>query len=109
LPLKITAFQNGKYINHNIIYESYKHYMSSLVEKSDILREEFALLDVNIDHENRRYDNILNDVKNLKELIKINQENKKKIMALIDYEIINKTTLFVSTDSGKVILRSYLP
>ena len=49
LPIKITAFQNGKYINHNIIYESYQHYISSLIDKADIVREESALLDVNID------------------------------------------------------------
>ena len=97
LPIKITAFQNGKYINHNIIYESYQHYISSLIDKADIVREESALLDVNIDLKNRRYDNIVNEIKNLRELMKINQENKIKIMAYIDYEIINKTRLFVST------------
>jgi superfamily I DNA and/or RNA helicase len=97
LPIKITAFHNGKYINHNIIHESYQHYISSLIDRADIVKEESALLDVNINLKNRRYDNIVKEIKNLREQMKINQENKIKIMAYIDHEIINNTRLFVST------------
>lgn len=97
LPIKTTAFENGKYINNNIIHESYQHYISSLEDKADIIREESALFDVKIEFKKRRYENILKEIKNLKELMKIHKENKIKIMAYIDNEIINKTHLFVST------------
>ena len=82
LPIKISAFQNGMNIN-SIIHESYQHYISSLEKDTDIVLEEVALLDININSTNRRYDNIINEIKSLRELLKINQENLRKYLHIL--------------------------
>ena len=82
---------------NSIIHGSYQHYISSLEDDSDIILEEVALLDININSKIKRYDNILNEIKGLKELLEINKENLKKILAYIDNEILRKSQLFVAT------------
>ena len=96
LPMKIASFQNEMNIN-SIIHGSYQHYISSLEDDADIILEDVALLDININSKIKRYDNILNEIKGLKELLEINKENLKKILAYIDNEILKKSQLFVAT------------
>ena len=97
LPLKIESFQNEINTNHSIIYGSYQHYISSLKYDRDRILEEVALLNININFKIKKYDSILNDIKSLKELLEINNENLKRILTYIDNEILNKSDLFVAT------------
>ena len=96
LPIKFFSFQNEMNIN-SIIDGSYQHYISSLEKDSDVILEDVALLDININTKIKRYENILNEIKGLKELLEINKENLKKILAYIDNEILRKSHLFVAT------------
>ncbi len=97
LPLKIESFQNEINTNHSIIYGSYQHYISSLEYDRDRIQEDVALLDMDINFKIKKYDSILNEIKSLKLLLEINNENLKRILAYIDNEILNKSDLFVAT------------
>jgi superfamily I DNA and/or RNA helicase len=96
LPIQIATLQK-KTNYQNIIHESYQNYISSLTYNVDIIQEEIALLEENIKIKTKIYDNILNDIEVINDLIEINQIKKKEILAFIDNEILNKSNLIIAT------------
>ena len=96
IPPEFT-FETEMYGHQSIIYESYRHYISSIEEEAVIIEKEAELFIDDLEINIRKYDAILNEIESLKELIEINENNKDVILAYIDGEILSKSRLFFGT------------
>ena len=88
LPTKIAEYQNTVHSNQTIIYESIKLYLKSLDNEINIIKDELSILDVEYKFKVKKYDNISKEIKNLNELVEINENNKKLVLEYIDNEIL---------------------
>jgi|GEM_PF-1205663 len=97
LPLKKAAFEREFSGSYELVYEAYQQYISSLDKKADIVREEMKSVDIDIRSLTIEHDRFLADIKSFQELVKINQDNLKNLLARIDDEIVHNASLIVST------------
>lgn len=98
LPLKRAFFEHELSKNsQKILYESYQLYISSHKENVDILVEEIDTIDQKIKLENVKIQAIEKEIKSLREMVRMNQNNHRKLLEIIDQDIVNESNFIVAT------------
>lgn len=97
LPLKKSAFELEFSSSYELVYKAYQQYLRSLDKRADIIYEEIKFLDEDMRYKTIKHDMILDDIISLQELVKINQDNMKRLLASIDNEIVSNANLIVAT------------
>ena len=97
IPIKVELIKNGSYNHYGIIYKSYQLYISTLNDEIKGLKNEMKLVDHDIYLKNRECNNVSTKIKDIIELIEINENSKKRALEYIDNEILNNSTLIVAT------------
>ncbi|MFA0832641.1 MAG: AAA domain-containing protein [Methanobacterium formicicum] len=98
LPLKRAFFEHELSKNsQKILYESYQLYISSHQDNADIIVEEIDILNQKIKLEKVKVQAIEKEIKSFREMVRMNQNNHRKLLEIIDQDIVNESNFIVAT------------